>query len=291
MTVGVLRSNPRADGTVTAAYEVKEIPCGTVVEVIGPVEIACCRVNNGGRQPGIYAGDLLSTVRMQDGDVHELLNSGLMFAELRLGDTRKAEWITAGRPSGARLRDLPDSPLWVGDVVNAPCRPGRIPCGDSALWLRSPWAHVVTEIDYLRVNTKRIVGGPFPAYGISRGWMTEYVAAEDVSLISRGNVWKRAHGEPVTFSSLAEESEFARITGNTVEMPNPATDKRLWTVDEALTAIRDGVAHGIVAAPESHSALHAATILHVNAIRFRDEALGARVAAATLKGFPQPATV
>lgn len=270
-------------------------PCadGTIAEVIGPTEIAYGRTDNFGKQPGVYENRSWINLRMPDGQTHAELDSRLTFVERGMEEIRKAEWIGAGRPEGAWLRELPETPFWEGDVIRVPGRPRDFATSKIDPRLNDPCAYVVTKISYDRLDGQTNVGTAWPAFqisdGMSTGWHTS-VAAEDAVLVERGDVWKRAHGEPVTFRTLEEEAEFAMRTGTTVEVANPATNRYRWSLDEALAAIRDGVAHGISVGPNPLLAALGDASPRISAFRFRDEALGARVAAATLEGFPQPAT-
>jgi hypothetical protein len=97
--------------------------------------------------------------------------------------------------------------------------------------------------------------------------------------IDHGNVWKYYNHQPLSFAGIKEEAEFFQLVGQTEELRNPANDIYSWTAEEVLAAITNGTAHGF-----SVSSGFFGSGPHIGAKRFKDEALGKRVAKATLEG-------
>lgn len=92
-------------------------------------------------------------------------------------------------------------------------------------------------------------------------------------------MWKHYHREALSFSSLKEEANFFKAIGEYEEVRNPKNDLYCWNKDEVLDAIKSGAVHGF-----SLSSFFGSEP-RINAHRFKDEALGRRVAEATLNGF------
>lgn len=265
-------------------------PDGTEATVVGPTEITYGRTNNHTHEPGVYENRPWMRLTMSDGSTRVELSFRLSLVDEELSRARRAEWESAGRPlTGARLRDLPDAPFWEDDIV----------------WVRGrarPYEHrarrdprlsiidqyVVSRVDYGRLGQTTERGTSYPTLdvsdGLSNGWNVSVAEGEAV-LVQRGRIWKLAHGEPVTFPSLEEEARLAYLMGRFRDTPNPATGMFVWTLDETLAAIREGRAHGFTMDGGVGAVLFGTSTSTISVLRFRDEELGRRIAAATLAGF------
>jgi hypothetical protein len=188
-------------------------PDGTTGEVIGFSEIDYGRTN-GGREPGIYANKYWPKVRLETGEENFINMMHLSYDKNRLWEEPE------------KLRDLPEFPFWEGDIVRVPSRSDE-------------------DLKIVRIN---YLGGWDSTYrvGIPDGW--DFGCADhQIELVERGNVWKYYHNEPVTFTDLKEEASFFLSLGKAKEVRNPKTVMYAWTKDEAIQAIRDGVADAMVA--------------------------------------------
>ena len=118
---------------------------------------------------------------------------------------------------------------------------------------------------------------------------TVCVRPTNLKLVSRGNVWKYYHNEPLEFADLREEAEFYHNIGRTKEVRNPKDDLYHWDdyagkvsePVEALQAIKDGLGDsmnvgslfGLMSSPR------------ITVYKFLDREVGERVRKATLEGF------
>lgn len=165
-----------------------------------------------------------------------------------------------------RTGELPETPFWELDLVSHQRRTYRIRSIDYNRWGPDKLhCYDMEEVDqdgaYLR-----------------NGTLT--VDPNHLELVSRGNVWREAHGQTLVFRSLREEAAFASGMGQREEVRNPKSGLYDWTLEEVLAAIEDGLVDGF----------HNATIpfnwnATISAVRFTDRDLGERLRAETLKGF------
>jgi hypothetical protein len=168
-----------------------------------------------------------------------------------------------------RLGDLPATKFWEQDKVRV-----RFPQDGSEEEM------TICQIDYYHMHERRDDGSPWPFYKVEhpKGWST---SAEEtwITFVDHGNVWKYYNHQPLSFAGIKEEAEFFQLVGQTEELRNPANDIYSWTAEEVLAAITNGTAHGF-----SVSSGFFGSGPHIGAKRFKDEALGKRVAKATLEG-------
>lgn len=228
-----------------------------VVKVIEFSTVHRGRVNNFGNEPGLYYNTSWLTVENKAGK-RDTIN------HLHLKNMPGSEYGSVERAE-LRIRDLPETPLWEMDVVK---------CRDEVM--------KVLSIDYDAIGTFCNDGvTPMPIYQCGRdyGGYSHY-RERDLELVERGNVWKRAAGEKMVFADLEEEASFFNQVGEYEEIRNPALGSYKWTLEEALEAIQQGIAHGFKSgiAPYSQSP-------SINLIRFHDEMVGDRVRGMTLLGF------
>jgi len=255
-------------------------PCedGDQGEVTSFGEIDYGYTGNFGHEPGIYVNRSSVTLKMiKTGEPLNIsaYNVNLLDpAEEKVRDAAirlKPEWYK----DKERIRDLPETKFWPGDRIKIHDERHRDQNGNNEF--------VVVRINYSWMNNKCDDGSPYPFYDysdkMSAGWHSS-IRESDMSLVSRGNVWKHYHNEPVSFEDLKEEADFYSLLGHTTEVRNPANHLYSWTKDEALQAIRDGLAHVM-----SVSGGLFGGGPHLNVIRYNDEELGKRLAEATLKGF------
>jgi hypothetical protein len=253
-------------------------PDGTQAEVVGFGRIAYGRTDNFGHPPGIYENRAWIKLMFKDGRLHTEYAGRLSLLDSEEEVTRVTAWREIAKEQYADktrgyLEPLPDTAYWELDHVQA----------------TSPrYAHfkvdeyVITRIDYLRMDWQRKDGSPWPIYNIqplNAHWDTS-ATEDDLALVRRGNVWRFCHDEELSFDDIKDEANFYRLVGRTTEVRNPATDKHDWTKEQALQAIKDGLAHGF-----SVGTIPIAETPYISVVRFDDESVGRRVAAATLEGF------
>lgn len=235
-------------------------PQGAQVKVVDYGTIHYGRVGNFTRRPGLYRNPLWLVVEDESGTRNTVSR---VFLERQPGSGRQR--VTEDE---LRIGDLPETAFWEFDLVE----------NGEGERLK------VIGVDYDQLGELCNDGvTPMPVYRCAatpRSGYTYYREA-DLKLVERGDVWKRAHGEPPVFAGVAEESEFHLAVGEYVEVRNPANGLFRWSLEEALDAISDGSAHGFTMGGKM-------PVLgggHINVIRFHDEEVGDRVRAHTLAGF------
>ncbi len=168
-----------------------------------------------------------------------------------------------------RLGDLPETKFWEHDKVRV-----RFPQRDTH-------DMTIVHIGYQQIHDRRDDGSPWPFYRVNFLDGSSTNAEESwIELIERGNVWKYYNNHPLSFVDLKEEADFFQLVGQTEEMRNPMNKLYSWTEGEVIEAILNGIVHGF-----SVSSGFFGEGLYINAVRFKDESLGKRVAQATLAGF------
>ncbi|MEK7185190.1 MAG: hypothetical protein AAB726_01055 [Patescibacteria group bacterium] len=172
------------------------------------------------------------------------------------------------RTEQVRLGDLPETKFWEQDQVLV-----RFPSDEHKM--------VIGGIDYCHMHKRRDDGSPWPFYR-SRFMNGDQSSVEEsrIELMERGNVWRYYNNQPLSFDGLKEEADFFQLVGQTEEVPNPKNNLYIWTKEEVLEAIKSGTVHGF-----SVSGGFFGSGPRINAQRFKDEALGKRVAQMTLKCF------
>lgn len=239
-------------------------PDGTRGVVTGFGEITWGRLNALGMKPGVYTN--YSWVRVKLGNESEIFenSSSVTLVDTDEKERREKEWFSKRSEDRVqeKVRDLPETPFWEGDIVSDVTIP------DLQL--------VVTSINFDELASMR----NFRVYTVSPsmedGWRSGANAA-DLRLIARGNVWKYYHNEPITFPDLISEARFFHRLGQSCEVRNPSNGLFSWRQEEVLAAIREGTAHCFSMFRPSRDDC---------AQRFTNEELGARVARAITDGFP-----
>lgn len=164
------------------------------------------------------------------------------------------------RISQEKTADLPDSDFYEEDVV-AFTRDHAWPKGTEVV------VHYISYEDMKTVAHYSV--------GPSDGGST-YANAEDLRLVSRGNVWKKYHGIPLVFHSLLDELNFAMSTRACDEMPNPRQDNiYAWTLAEAMDAIKAGEIDGFTDRRSSFTFIES-DASRLSAYRFHDRDLAER---------------
>lgn len=161
------------------------------------------------------------------------------------------------------LRELPNTPFWEGD---------RVRVEDQDLF--------VAYIDYPTLGKLLEDGSRYPSYHVNPdfyggGYMP--VSEDRLELTGRGNIWKRAHGQPLEFIDVMEEGAFFWMQGEAEEVRHPIKGYSTWTIKEALVAIKKGEFHGIQPVRFNPSAY--------TALRYNNPDLGARLGIAIIDYF------
>lgn len=252
----------------------KDVPDGTKGVVCGFYDAVVyeARVPVLVHQPGVYHCKGAPSVWLRDGRIVpgdwsiEMVDK----VEEKRRDATMRDNHDIFQTKRVRLGDLPATKFWEHDKVRVRYpRDGRedemIICG----------------IDYYAMHKTRNDGSPWPYYKVEHldGWRT---SAEEswITFVDHGNVWKYYNNQPLSFTGIKEEAEFFNLVGQTEELRNPTNGYYRWTKDEVLAAIKNGTAHGF-----SVSSGFFGSGPHICAKRFKDEALGKRVAKATLEGY------
>ena len=236
-------------------------PCddGEIVTVIGFGEIYRGR-NNGRLEPGVYENRSNVHVRLKK----EQLNISSTNLEMFDQDEykRRVEEWHKNKTFGERLRDLPETKFWEGDIVKS------------------------DKIAQFAEDELQIAGimhwDESPLYQVDLPCGFTYLCEHEMELVRRGLIWNHYHGEPLHFKDLKEEIAFHMQLGHYKEVRNPKTENFKWTLDEVLDAIEEGIVHGF-----SVNSLFGVSV--IQAVRFFDEDLGARATAETLTGFGRSA--
>jgi hypothetical protein len=256
-------------------YRPVEHQWGTVATVKGFGEIHYTRIENYGREPGVYVNHSWVELEGIDGQISSC------FLEPLVDEDEYKRRVEAFRkdpdaPTKVRLRDLPEMALWEGDIVEMP---------EGNPWNDEPRLKVA-RINYEYLGWMRTDGvTPMPEYTVEpEGGNAGTVAvnASELKLVERGNVWKYFNGKKPVFASLNEEAQFFVMIGRCIEVRNPVSQLFSWTLEEVVQGAKDGIVdcmacdYGIFNMSKG--------IIH-RAQRFHDRGLGERVRAMFLKEF------
>ena len=248
---------------------------GIEAKVTGFDEIEYSRIQNYGREPGIYVNYAWVKLDVLGND--SISSCFLDLKDKAEYDLRYASWHHSEFDKSRKpIRPLPEMKFWEGDVVSVDWH-GRDPSFGSV-------PYYVSAINYRYLGEKRQNGNPMPEYNVTPvGESGCHVSLNesDLTLVERGNMWKHYNGEKPIFKDLREEANFFENLGKVEEVKNLATGVYSWTLREAITAIRDGVADGMRV---GHGMFGVGKLRH-HLMRFEDRDLGERVRAATVEGF------
>ena len=231
----------------------KPFPQGAVVEVTGFARSFSGRVGES-RPPGIYINPQWIDVRDEAGR-EETVWAGFLHNLPEHEGHRIPQ-------SEMRLGDLPETSFWEWDVVRT--ADGEV--------LR------IVSIIYGQIGMFRNDGvTPMSIYVC--GTDTNYATyrEDEVELVERGLVWRRAQGEELVFADLGEEMDFHLAIGEYEDLRDPQFGGFTWQIEDALAAIDAGEGHGLTRPPLLGGA--------ITVVRFDDEEFGERLRAATLEGF------
>ncbi len=202
------------------------------------------RTGVNGLKPGVYRDRGMLLIRLDGSDTVRpcgaecLAHADPMRYRLRLCDFR----VGQSRAEILRddfLRDLPDTPFWEGDIV----RSVKGPLYDDELLLAR-----VVAIDYgsLVASSKETERAPAYVLGgnVNCDMLEGAFPADAMALVRRGPVWKRAHGEEVTFPDVLAETELALQLGafDRVFLPG----RQEYSDDEAARYVAEGYADGVI---------------------------------------------
>jgi hypothetical protein len=261
----VFRVNPERRMCMHDIY--KDIPDGTkgvvcgfhdvvIYEPLLPVLV---------RQPGVYHRKGAVSVLLRDG---RIVPGDWSIEMVDKDEERRRSAVLRGTEC-IRLGYLPETKFCEQDNVRV-----RFPHDGSEHEM------VIGHINYQYMHKRRGDGSPWPFYDVlyTEGGSTS-VEESWIELVERGNVWRYYTNQPLVFADLKEEAKFFQFVGQTEEVCNPKNGLYSWTREEVLEAIKEGTVHGF-----SYISGFFGSGFIIGARRFNDEALGERIAKATLEG-------
>lgn len=220
----------------------------------GYSEIFYGRTQSFGKKPGVYENKCWIKVEAE-GKIEYLSHCHI--------DGAKYE-------DGNFLRELPETPFWEDDIVRD---------------IKTKKEFKVVRIEY-KVNYEIANTGIACNLNIfvlsddfGSGWEQGY-RENELELVSRGKIWKYYHNEPIEFSDIKEEGNFYKRIGECEDVRNPATNNYVWTLEEVLQAIKDG----IVDAFYMSSGIFG-TKSRICAIKLKNEDVGNRLRKFTLENW------
>jgi len=199
----------------------KDIQHGSVVKVVEYSRIHYGRTC-GHDKGGLYENDSYAVVENDKGSRFQI------WTPLLAAIDGVSEMMDKRSKEERRIGDLPDTKFWEMDI--ALDQKGNV--------------LTIHHISYEEIGRKRNDGvTPMPIYaGQSKEGGYSYFQDDQLTLVERGNVWKRAHGEEMAFASTKEEIDFYILVGDIQYLKNPrlTTGQYHWPQLDALEAIRDG---------------------------------------------------
>lgn len=249
-------------------------PDGTIGTIVGFNEICYGYINNFGMKPGTYLNKYWPHVKLETGETIQISTCHIRHSVDGLIEERRKAYLQLSEEerrfieNGERVGDLPETHFWPGDVVRSSKHNGE--------------KLIIRGIDYTNIDSKCHNGSQYPFYNISYSFDDWYTVAreEELELVERGNVWKHYHEEPLEFDTLEEEGRFFKMIGHTTEVRNPNNNLYDWTLEEALQAIKDGLADAVIVTNTPLINLPVTSV-----IKYNDSKLGRRIAELTLRGF------
>ncbi len=177
---------------------------GTLVTVLGFLEIAYGHFNETGLRPGIYQNRLWVKVLPPDGKEYFEACDNLQLIDpaeyqRRLNERNQPSSNPLHRPNSKDfIRPLPETLFWEGDIVRIKScnRSNSKPNPNSILFC-------IVGIDYLNLGrTMEIDRSDWPIYRIideyssANNYLDQRLAREsDLELVTRGSIWRLNHGE------------------------------------------------------------------------------------------------
>lgn len=261
---------------------------GTIGTVVGfkQYDDYARRVPNFGTPPGIYSRRGVPLIRFEDRTGGYIQASDLAFEDPTLKAKRVEERQARGGmdtdeefSNTTRIGDLPDTPFWEMDIVTVHSEHWGGNFGAAIQECDTPAVLKVDSINYDDRNGEHTysVSGRYAS-----GHTTGQIRADkkELKLVERGNVWRHYNNEALIFADLKEEISFAGTLNKIQTLRNPLRDKYLWTLAEALAAIREDRADALSVLPGFFGGHK-----RIEVKRFDDRELGSRVRAESLKGW------
>lgn len=165
-----------------------------------------------------------------------------------------------------RVADLPETKAWELDIITLTDPKISHTNNDRPVHLR---VHCINYKLTPRTEMSYMVSWYFDDTGECANMGSVYLSDDHIKEVKRGNVWKHYNGLPTQFSSLNEEVCFAQGMHMAETIRNPETQLTTWKAEEAIDAVRRGLAHGIMGEIGLND--------WVGLCRFADEDLGKRV--------------
>ncbi|WP_315921513.1 hypothetical protein [Mesorhizobium sp. SP-1A] len=199
----------------------KGIQHGSVVKVVEYSQIHYGRTC-GHDKGGLYENDSYALVENDKGTRFQIWTPSLAAID------GVSEMMDKRSKEERRIGDLPDTKFWEMDIVMD--EEGEI------FKIQHIWYDQIGEFCNDGVT-------PMPIYACGTdGNGYSHRREGSLTLVERGNVWKRAHGEEMAFASTKEEIDFYILVGDIQYMKNPrlTTGQYHWPQLDALESIRDG---------------------------------------------------
>ncbi len=142
------------------------------------------------------------------------------------------------------IGELPDTPFWVGDIVRLT---------NLAEWRFSG------DPSYPLV-VKKIYYGELPVCNMEASKENDHyeipcpgghfiARTSSLALVSRGNIWKLEHGEPLSFASLNEEGKFYQSLGMSQKVLHTSetrSNDHLWDLWAGIQQLQSGNADQLI---------------------------------------------
>lgn len=221
-------------------------PDGTPLKVLSFGVIFHGRTNNHGLPPGGYINTAWRFVEDAKGNQKCINTCYLKPSETALEVRLERQDL--------KCEELPETKFWEQDIV-------ATAVGEHL---------TIRRINYTNVGAGEVEGELIYECDDENGW-SRTPCGKDLTLVERGNVWKRAHGEEMVFANIWEEAQFYIDVGEYEEVREPKSEKYRWTNEEAMDAISDGIGHLVKSS---------AGVLtfgdHIRVVTMKDEELGER---------------
>lgn len=256
-------------------------PDGTVAVI---VDFTDCirtvdRVETFNREPGIYRGRGSIIVRYDDGQEHKVFSHHVQFQDKSLHQQRLAAYRAAGNlysNIGTRIGDLPKTDFVEWDIVRL--KPESRIYQDWGKEWTLPLK--ITRVEYYTSDSNE-AQHPYiyTVESLYRSSGSTRVAASDLILVERGNIWREMVGESPVFSGVREEAELAmtRYQYDSVRAPNGQGHR--VSMEESYDMVKNGLAD---CTSDLDSQFKDDFGLYV--IRFHNRDLGERVRMHALRG-------
>lgn len=194
------------------------------------------------RTPGVYQDRQFVSLASEDGfQCDGVRNHGVL--RHYSDKVAKARGLRPKSASPLRIRDLPDTGFWEGDLVRLPDRSevfvtaiDYMPYVLGSLLEHGQLQPFVVNEKFLPVRIQRQTNRGTEQRTIVSG---RFVRRAGLELVSRGNAWRYHAGETLTFSTLDEEIRFHLMNGWFTYC-----DRTHTTAQKALQCVQRGEADG-----------------------------------------------